>query len=229
MLFVIYNLDRANASELRSGLRSRHQAYIESMGRGVWAEGPLLGAEGDEIGSMLVIDAASRHEATVMAARDPCNEAGLYDSTSIRPWHGRAVSPARPPGRGLRRVISDKVQEPPPELWSNCFVAGHSVYISGMTARGADWENIEGLDAYEQSCIIFEKIRSLMEAAGGSMDDIVKLLIFVTHIADREEVWRSRKMFFDGDFPACSLIEVSALALPEMRVEIEAVAHLSRC
>jgi 2-iminobutanoate/2-iminopropanoate deaminase len=52
------------------------------------------------------------------------------------------------------------------------------------------------------------------------------MTIFVTDIANNSLVWKARKEFFTGDFPACSLVEVSALAKPEIRVEIEAVAHV---
>ena len=65
-----------------------------------------------------------------------------------------------------------------------------------------------------------------IEAAGGTMADIVKVNIFVTKIDDRKKVWRARREFFSGDFPVSTLVEVSALALPEMEVEVEAVAIL---
>jgi enamine deaminase RidA (YjgF/YER057c/UK114 family) len=63
-----------------------------------------------------------------------------------------------------------------------------------------------------------------MEAAGGTMDDIVKVLIFVTDIKRREEVWKARREFFTGDFPASTLVEARALAAPELLVEVEATA-----
>ena len=70
------------------------------------------------------------------------------------------------------------------------------------------------------------KIKFLIEAAGGTMADIVRVNIFVTNIDQRQEVWRARREFFTGDFPVSTLVEVSALALPEMEVEVEAVAIL---
>jgi enamine deaminase RidA (YjgF/YER057c/UK114 family) len=65
-----------------------------------------------------------------------------------------------------------------------------------------------------------------MEAAGGRMDDIVKVVIFVTDITRREEVWKARREVFSGDFPASTLVEVRALAVPEILVEVEAIAVL---
>ena len=65
-----------------------------------------------------------------------------------------------------------------------------------------------------------------MEAAGGRMDDIVKVQIFVTDITRREEVWQTRREFFSGDFPVSTLVEVRALAAPELLVEVEAMGVL---
>jgi enamine deaminase RidA (YjgF/YER057c/UK114 family) len=102
---------------------------------------------------------------------------------------------------------------------------GNQVFIAGMTARvGA--EVVGGDSMYGQARSIFEKIRHLMEAAGGRMDDIVKVVIFVTDIKRREEVWKARREVFSGDFPVSTLVEVRALAVPELLVEVEAIAVL---
>jgi enamine deaminase RidA (YjgF/YER057c/UK114 family) len=58
------------------------------------------------------------------------------------------------------------------------------------------------------------------------MDDIIQLNIFVTDIRQREEVWRARKEFFTGDFPCCTLVEVSGLATPALSVEINATGFI---
>jgi enamine deaminase RidA (YjgF/YER057c/UK114 family) len=93
-------------------------------------------------------------------------------------------------------------------------------HLAGMTARGSDG------DEYAQSKVIFGKIRHLLEAAGGTMADIVKVTIFVTDIKQREKVWQARREFFSGNFPASTLVQVAALADPSLKVEIEAVAHI---
>jgi enamine deaminase RidA (YjgF/YER057c/UK114 family) len=125
-----------------------------------------------------------------------------------------------------RRVSSPAVAEPPPGTWSNCRVVGDQVFIAGMTARAADFESIETAGAYEQARIIFAKIRHLMEAAGGTIDDVVKLNIYLADINDREAVWKARRETFTGDFPVSALLEVSRLVRPEMLVEIEAVGFV---
>jgi 2-iminobutanoate/2-iminopropanoate deaminase len=124
------------------------------------------------------------------------------------------------------KIVSEHVAEPKPRLWSNCVRVGNVAYVSGMTARARDGETLLGDNEYEQSKVVFGKIKDLVEAAGGKMDDVVKMTIFVTRIGKNTEVWRARSEYFSGDFPACSLVEVSNLAKPEILVEIEAIAHL---
>jgi 2-iminobutanoate/2-iminopropanoate deaminase len=125
-----------------------------------------------------------------------------------------------------QRIISTAVNEPPADLWSNCLRVGDIAYVSGMTSRGADRETVLGADEYEQAKVVFQKIKDMVEAAGGVMNDVVKMTIFVTRIEHNTEVWRARKEFFSGDFPACTLVQVASLAKPEILLEIEAVAHI---
>lgn len=123
-----------------------------------------------------------------------------------------------------QRIYSDAVREPAPKMWSNCVRADDLIMVSGMTARGADGETVLGDTAYQQAKAVFQKIKDLVEAADAVMDDIVKMTIFVTDISDNTQVWKARQEFFSGDFPACSLVEVAALAKPEILLEIEAIA-----
>lgn len=125
----------------------------------------------------------------------------------------------------IKRAISPHVMEPAAGTWSNCLIVDGVAYVAGMTARGNDGKVIAG-DEYEQAKLIFTKIKHLVEAAGGAMADVVKVTIFVTDIAQRDKVWRARREFFSGDFPASTLVQVAALAEPSLKVEIEAVAHI---
>ena len=124
------------------------------------------------------------------------------------------------------RVYSPAVAEAPPGRWSNAIRAGEFLYISGQVSRSNDGRTIEGKGEYEQSKIIFGKIKNLVEAAGGTMDDVVKVTIYVVNIRQNTEVWRARQEFFKGDFPASTLVQVAALGTPEVLVEVEAVAHI---
>ena len=124
-----------------------------------------------------------------------------------------------------RRVSSPHVPEPPPQTFSRCIQVGNQLFVAGITANSPT--GIEGGESmYEQTLAVYRKIRYLMEAAGGTMDDIVRQLIFVTDISRRDEVLRARREFFTGDFPASTLVQVAALADLSLKVEIEAVAHI---
>lgn len=124
-----------------------------------------------------------------------------------------------------QRIGHSQVPEPEPQTWSNCLVVGNQVFVAGMIST-VDGVVIGGDSMYEQAKAIFGKISHLMEAAGGRMDDIVKVVIYVTDIKRREEVWKARREVFTGDFPVSTLVEVAALATPENLVEIEAIAVL---
>jgi 2-iminobutanoate/2-iminopropanoate deaminase len=127
----------------------------------------------------------------------------------------------------IRRVTSPAAPEPPPERWSNCLLVDGIAYVSGMVARG-EGVNLAAMDEYEQAKSIFTKIKGLLEAAGGSMADVVKITVFVTNIKNNVKVWAARREFFTGNFPASTLVEVRALASPEILVEIEAIAHIGK-
>ena len=127
------------------------------------------------------------------------------------------------------KVTIPNVAEAAPGLWSNCIRAGDLLFISGQVARPLDGgKSLVGSNEYEQTKQIFSRIKGICEAAGGSLDDIVKMTIFVVDIKNNTEVWRARREFFTGDFPASTLVEVRSLAGPETLVEIETVAYLGK-
>lgn len=125
----------------------------------------------------------------------------------------------------IQRITSPEVTEPAPGTWSNCLKVGDTVYVSGLTARDKNLKPTGGGE-YDQAKLIFERIRHLVTATGGTMADVVKINMYLTRIEHREEVWRARREFFEGAFPVATLVEVSSLAQPEILVEIEAVAVL---
>lgn len=126
------------------------------------------------------------------------------------------------------RITSPEVAEPAPGLWSNCVRVDDSVYFSGLTSRGNDGQTILGEDGYEQAKVIFTKMKHLIEAAGGTMDDIVTLTVYVTDIRHNQGVWKARREFFTDDFPACALVGVNQLASPRILVEIQGEARLAK-
>ena len=102
-----------------------------------------------------------------------------------------------------------------------------TLYISGCTARGTD---AQGGPAIEQFKVVWDRLIRIVEAEGGKPADIVKITTFVTDMrewfpasAEQQAVMYS---YFEGQNPANSLVEITALAQPGLDVEIEAIAVL---
>lgn len=126
----------------------------------------------------------------------------------------------------MPRVSSPYVKDPAPGTWSNCRVHGSQFFVAGMTAGDGKGGVLGDGSTYSQARETFTKIKHLVEAAGGVMNDIIRVDIYVTDISQREEVWKARREFFTGDFPTSTLVEVRALATPQLVVEVNATGFL---
>jgi 2-iminobutanoate/2-iminopropanoate deaminase len=127
----------------------------------------------------------------------------------------------------VRRIVAPGVAEPPNATWSNGLVIGDEIVLSGITARGADGKAIGGDSVEKQTLAIFDRIRQLVEAAGGGVHNIYKLVVYVTDIARKDEVNAARAAFFKPIYPCSTLVEVSGLVFPDLLVEVDAFANLS--
>ena len=105
--------------------------------------------------------------------------------------------------------------------------AGNTLYISGCTARGS---SAEGGPAMEQLKVTLDWIVKIVEAEGGTAQDIVKITTFVTNMSDWYPVDQAQidlfTEYFRGQNPANSLVEITALAMPGLDIEIEAIVVL---
>jgi 2-iminobutanoate/2-iminopropanoate deaminase len=118
----------------------------------------------------------------------------------------------------LRKITTPAVPEPPGGIYTNCYVLDKQVFLSGQVATG------EGMET--QARAVFTKVKLLLEAAGGSLSDVVKMTVYVTDMAKRPEFGKVRAEFFPGDKPCSTLVEVKALAMPEYLVEVDVTAVL---
>ena len=120
----------------------------------------------------------------------------------------------------LTKVSVTTVPEPKGNIYSNCLKIGPQLILSGMIADDTD------ADAYEQSVNCFYKIKELVEAAGGRMEDVAKLNVYLTDMENRPAFGKARGEAFSGRMPCSTLVAISALAQPGALVEIEATAFL---
>ena len=127
----------------------------------------------------------------------------------------------------MKKITTPKVPEPNPAIFDNCRVVGDTVYMAGMTAGDGKGGAIGGDSMYEQARACFRKIKDLVEAAGGSLGDVMKMTIYVTDMAGRPDLGRARNEYFPpGQGPCSTLVEVKSLAQPGLKIEVDATAVL---
>ena len=121
----------------------------------------------------------------------------------------------------IEQITSSDTPEPPGNIYSQALQVGERLYLAGQTGMGPD-ANLVSDDPYEQTKACFQNIKNLIEAAGGTMDDIVKLTVYLVDMAHRPDMGRARAEFFPGRKPCSTLLGVQALAAPEYLVEVDA-------
>jgi 2-iminobutanoate/2-iminopropanoate deaminase len=128
-----------------------------------------------------------------------------------------------------QQIRSSKLAEPSGHFSQAIAVPakGVLVFVSGMTARRPDGK-IAGIgDVEEQTRQVCENLKAALEAAGGTLDHVCRVDVYLRNIGDRERVNKVRQQFWRGTPPASTLVEVSKLASPEFLVEISAIAVVS--
>ncbi len=100
------------------------------------------------------------------------------------------------------------------------------LFTSGCVSLDREGNVVGAGDIDAQVRQVFDNLRAVLRAGGVGPADVVKLTVYLTNIADRQALTEPRKVLFGDHRPASTLVEVSALALPELLVEIEAVAEV---
>jgi 2-iminobutanoate/2-iminopropanoate deaminase len=105
--------------------------------------------------------------------------------------------------------------------------AGDLLFVSGIVPVDAEGNLVGGDDVVSQARAVFESMRRVLAAAGATAADVVKVTVFLTDVDDRPQINPVRQEFFGETRPASTLVEVSRLALPGAKIEVEAVAVLT--
>lgn len=123
----------------------------------------------------------------------------------------------------IERLLLDNLPAP---VSHYCHVvrAGDRVWVSGMVGIRKDGSIPE--DVVDQFEVAMDWLDRALRAAGGRPEHIVKVQVFLTDINDRTKINPLRQDYFGKHRPASTLVEVSALITPQLKVEIEAEAIL---
>jgi 2-iminobutanoate/2-iminopropanoate deaminase len=103
---------------------------------------------------------------------------------------------------------------------------GDFLFVSGNVAVDASGKLVGAGDCEAQSRQVMANVRAIVEAAGATMQDVVKITCFLTNGADYRAYSKVRSETFPNDPPASTTVIVTALVRPELLVEVEAVVHV---
>lgn len=132
--------------------------------------------------------------------------------TRIRPFNTRDTYPEQKLDNDLAQAV----------------VAGNLIFLRGQVPQDLDTaENVGIGDPVAQTHQVMRNIHQLITEAGGRMEHLCKLVVYLTDIRHREAVYRTMGEYIRGVHPVCTGLVVVALARPEWLVEIDATAVIS--
>jgi reactive intermediate/imine deaminase len=102
---------------------------------------------------------------------------------------------------------------------------GHLIFASGQVSRNVNGETVGVGDIKAQTRQVLENLKAVLEEGGATLDDVVKVTVFVTNVAEQfAQIHEVRGEYWKDGYPASTLVEISALADPDLLIEIEALA-----
>jgi reactive intermediate/imine deaminase len=117
-------------------------------------------------------------------------------------------------------------QAEPISHYTDAVRAGDLLFVSGCVPVDGEGRLVGGDDVVAQARQVFANVGAVLTAAGAGFADVVKVTVFLLDVDDRAAVNEVRKEVFGETRPASTLVEVSRLAVPGARIEVEAVALL---
>jgi enamine deaminase RidA (YjgF/YER057c/UK114 family) len=105
--------------------------------------------------------------------------------------------------------------------------AGGYVFVAGILPVDASGALVGGDDVVSQARFVFGELGRILAAASCSPGDVLKVTVFLTDVDDRPRINPVRRELFGAARPASTLVEVSGLAVPGAKIEVDAIAMLA--
>jgi 2-iminobutanoate/2-iminopropanoate deaminase len=128
-----------------------------------------------------------------------------------------------------KQIISAKLRQPNGHFSQATTIEaqGRLVFLSGMTARRADG-TIAGIgDVGEQTRQVCENLKAAVEEAGGTLDDICRVDVYVRNMEHFDAIHKVRREYFTGIAPASTMVEICKMTSPDYLIEINAIAVIA--
>lgn len=126
------------------------------------------------------------------------------------------------------QINTDKLRQPNGHFSQATTIeaTGKLVFVSGMTARRPDG-TIAGIGDVEiQTRQVIENIKSALEEAGGSLEDVCRVDVYVRNIEHFDLIHKVRREYFKPPLPASTMVEITKMTSPDYLIEINAIAVL---
>ena len=110
--------------------------------------------------------------------------------------------------------------------YSHVAKAGKTLYIAGQVARDVQGKLVGKGDFEAQARQVCTNLKNILQEAGGSLKNIVKMTTFLTHYGNADSHRKIRSEFLGDAMPPNTLLIISSLASPDFMIEVEAIAVL---
>lgn len=125
-----------------------------------------------------------------------------------------------------QELVSDKLATPNGHFAQATVTraSGQLVFVSGMTARNRDG-GVTGVgDVSAQTHQVCQNLQAAVQAAGGTLEDVVRVDVYVRNMEDFDAIHAVRRQYFTGVAPASTMVEVSKFVNKDYLIEINAIA-----
>ena len=125
---------------------------------------------------------------------------------------------------GSKQAVSvDALEDATAFGYSQCVRVGPMVYVAGQCGLGTD-HDVVSMEFEPQARAALDRVRTAIEAAGGGLDDVVAMTVFITDTRFGRVFTSLRREYFSQPYPTSALIGVSSLMVPGAMIEIQATA-----